>query len=106
MSDSAVEIARSRFEVALLVCKSCGKRGDGPKKLKPKEVAGLVRHASKRDDVRARVVMTTCLGLCPKAATAVARVSSGSPTRIVAIESRKQIEPALQLMSAQGEARE
>jgi len=106
MSDETVELARSRFETVLLVCKSCGKRSNGPKKLKPKEVAGLVRRASKRGDVRARVVLTTCLGLCPKTATAVARVTSGSPTRIVAIASRKQIEPALILMSAKDQPRE
>jgi len=95
-----VRVGRPRFDAVLLVCKRCGKRSDGPKKLKPREVANLVRRATRRDVVRSRVVMTSCLGLCPKAAIAVARVASGMATRIVAIAARRQIEPAMASMSA------
>jgi predicted metal-binding protein len=100
MSKASPPLARPRFDTALLVCKSCGKRSDAPRKFKPKEVAVLARRASRHLDERVRVLMTTCLGLCPKAAIAVARVASGAPTRIVAIESRRQIEAAVVLMSA------
>ena len=93
------DVRPARFGAVYLVCKACGKRSSGPKKLKPKEVAGLVRRASKSGAVRARVVMTTCLGLCPKKATALARVASGTPTRIVAITSGKEVDRAVAMLS-------
>ncbi len=93
------DVRPARFGAVYLVCKACGKRSSGPGKLKPKEVAGLVRQASKKGVVRSRVVLTTCLGLCPKKATAVARVASGTPTRIVAISARKEVDRAVALLA-------
>lgn len=93
------DVRPARFGAVYLVCKACGKRSSGPKKLKPKEVAGLVRQASKTGIVRSRVVLTTCLGLCPKKATAVARVASGTPTRIVAIAARQEVGRAVALLA-------
>lgn len=94
------EVRAARFGAVYLVCKACGKRGSGPKKLKPKEVAGLVRRASRSDAVRPRVVLTTCLGLCPKKATAVARVAKDSVTRIVAITERNEVDRAVLLLGS------
>jgi predicted metal-binding protein len=105
MSDAVPEVndpdvRPAKFGAVYLVCKACGKRSSGPKKLKPKEVAGLVRRASKTGTVRSRVVLTTCLGLCPKKATAVAHVASGTVTRIVAIGERKEVDRAVALLHA------
>lgn len=96
--DPAVRLAK--FGTVYLVCKACGKRSGGARKFKPKEVASLIRRSAKADATRSRVVLTTCLGLCPKKATAVARVATGSPTRIVAIEARREIDRAVRLLAA------
>ena len=87
-----------RWAAAYLVCKACGKRGNGPKRLKPKKLAGLVRGAARKDADRARVVMTTCLGLCPKGAIALARAGRGGP-RIVPIRSARQVDEAVRLLA-------
>ncbi len=103
MSD--VPVARTlRWQAALLVCKDCVDRGSGPKKSgSAKALMPALRHATKRAGVRTRVVATTCLGLCPKHATAVARFGDGS-ARIVAIRSRKSVDAALTALGAVGDA--
>ena len=86
---------RPSWGVVYLVCKACGKRSDAPKRLKPKALAGLVRRASKGDKPRPRVLLTSCLGLCPKAATAVAIAGTGLATRVIAIRSVDEADAAL-----------
>ena len=99
MKNAIPDVRQPRWEAVLLVCKSCGKRSSGPKKLKPKKLAGLVRRASKQSNTRTRVLMTTCMGLCPKAAIAVA-AAGGDATRIVAIASPGQVGEAVAQLTA------
>ena len=86
------------WKSVVLVCKACGKRGSGPKKGMPKEIANELRRASKATRPRPRILMTGCLGLCPKAATAVALVGDPHPTRIVAVERLAQLAELMPLI--------
>lgn len=87
------------WNAALLVCNACKKRSNGPRGLKAKAVVQEARRALRDLKPRPRIVLTTCLGLCPKAALAVAFVGGGSEARICAIESAGQVEAALPLLA-------
>lgn len=85
-----------RWQAVLLVCKDCVDRGSGPKKSgAAKALMPALRQATRRGPVRTRVFPTGCLGLCPKRATAVARLGQGEPARIVAIRSRNTVAEGL-----------
>ena len=80
-----------KWDAVILVCKECGKRRGAPKDAKPKKLADDLRALTKRDRSRARVVMSPCLGLCPKGAIAVTRVGEASASSLVALTSREQV---------------
>lgn len=82
-----------RWTSVYLVCKACGKRSDGPKEFKPKAVVAALRQRS-QDRSTSRVLFSSCLGLCPKGAVAVARVGGDSPASIAAIRSPAQLDTA------------
>lgn len=68
----------------MLVCKACEKRGKGPKKIAARDVAKQLGRACRDAGVpRSRVVLTSCMGACPKKAFTVAAVApSGHITMI------------------------
>ena len=75
----------------VLVCKACGKRSSGPAKDgKPKKVAEAVKASARSARLKTRIVLTGCLGLCPKKATAVVVVGREGSPRQYAVESRDQ----------------
>ena len=78
-------------DVLVLVCKDCRKRSSGPE-LKTKQLAGGLRSLAKDSGRKARVVTTSCLGLCPRKATAVALVPRGEALRAMAVVSLSQVE--------------
>ncbi|CAN5394280.1 hypothetical protein BH10PSE17_BH10PSE17_09770 [soil metagenome] len=79
------------WDTVFLICKACGKRGSGPKVHKPKAIAAAVRQQSKDERPRPRIMFTSCMGLCPKAATAVARVGGDQPASIAPVRSPRQL---------------
>jgi predicted metal-binding protein len=79
------------WNALLLVCKACRKRGSGPKGMKTRDVTAELRRGLKSTKPRPRVVTSSCLGLCPKRAVAIAAVAAGSAPRIVAVESVAQL---------------
>ena len=83
--------ARPKWDRVVLVCKDCAKRKSGPTHLKAKELVGGIKKVSGGIKPRPRILMTNCLGLCPKAANAVAAVGEDSGARIVAIRGRKDL---------------
>ena len=91
-------LERPEWETVVLVCKACSKRGKGRKELSGKKLAGLVRRDAKGTRPRPRVLLTGCLGLCPKGATAIARVGGGRATDIVAIRSEAELGAAVPLL--------
>lgn len=99
MSKHAAQAETPRWETVYLVCKACGKRGSGPKDSKPKAIAAALRRREKGQRPRPRVVFSSCLGLCPKSATAVARVGAVG-ARIAAIRSPAQVDEAFPIVVA------
>ena len=103
---SEKEARAPKWEALVLVCKACGKRSSGPKDkaLKPKQVMQELRSAAKRQRVRSRVVLTTCLGLCPKRATAVVVALPGGAQTTTAVASQPILEHVASLLCSSGEA--
>ena len=64
---------RSRLQHIALVCGACEKRSKGPKPGTTKRVTKALRSASRSAGVgKVRIVVTSCLGACPKKAVTVA----------------------------------
>jgi predicted metal-binding protein len=82
------------WDALLLICKDCRRRKDGPKH-KARELAKDIRHQVKSASPRVRVVLTTCLKLCPRKATSVAFVAVRTEPRIAAIKSSAQLQNSL-----------
>ena len=75
---------RAGWKSVVLVCKACEKRSKGPKKIAARDVAKQLGRACRDAKVaRARVVLTTCLGICPKKAFTVAAASPGGPVATI-----------------------
>jgi predicted metal-binding protein len=98
LKEEALALERVKWDAVVLVCKTCRKRSSAPKRLKPKALAGALRKALKNETPRPRILMTGCLSVCPKAATAVAFVGRDGAPRVVAIKSSDQVEEAARLL--------
>jgi predicted metal-binding protein len=92
---AAVSARPARWTDVYLVCKACGKRSSGPAKFKPKALAKAVHKEASRSGRRVRVVMTDCLGLCPKGAITVAHVGLGARPMLAAVKSAKKVQAAV-----------
>lgn len=79
------EILKPGFATAILLCRACGKRGDGPAKRETRETAKLLRGAAREaGHPRPRVVLTSCLGACPKKAFTLAATGADGRVRMLA----------------------
>lgn len=94
----APELLKTAWPAVLLVCKDCRKRSSGPKDLKAKDAVRELRIALKHDRPRPRVLLTNCMGLCPKKALAVAWADGHGEPRAVAMTSTAQADDALALL--------
>ncbi|CAN5918218.1 hypothetical protein BH11PSE8_BH11PSE8_29220 [soil metagenome] len=103
-AQSTPTLERPSWEAAVLVCNTCKKRSNGPRGFKAKAVVQEARRALRDMKPRPRIVLTSCLGLCPKGALAVAVAGGGGETQICAIASLAQVEAAVPLLA--GVARE
>lgn len=84
-SSDAPKILRPGWHSAVLVCQACEKRSKGPKKITARELARQLKKAAHEAKVaRPRIVMTSCLGACPKKAFTVAAASPEGSIRMVA----------------------
>ena len=80
-----LETLRPGWKSVVLVCKACEKRRKGPKKPGARELAKALARACREAEVpRSRVVLTTCMGACPKRAFTVA-AAAGSSGRVTMI---------------------
>jgi hypothetical protein len=70
-------LVKVKFAGVVLVCGDCEDRSNGPSKLKAKSARKELKRGLVRSPVRLRIVQSTCLGLCPKKAIAVAAVTPG-----------------------------
>lgn len=87
MSDATPAAVAAAFSGGLLlVCRDCRHRSNGPEKTKPKDLTQELKRLVRLDRPRPRVLLTSCLGLCPRHATAVARIgATNAPARIAAV---------------------
>lgn len=86
------EILKAGFDTALLLCRACGKRGDGPPKRETKETARRLRAAARDAGHRKpRVLFTSCLGACPKKAFTLA--ATGADGRVTMVAFRREDAP-------------
>ncbi|WP_124461165.1 (2Fe-2S) ferredoxin domain-containing protein [Variovorax sp. KBW07] len=70
-------LVETRLSGVVLVCGDCEERGDGPTKLKARQVRKELRRDLVHLPGRLRVVQSSCLGLCPKKAMALVAVAGG-----------------------------
>lgn len=84
----ALPFARPKFDALLLVCGRCADRSNGPSKRKAKKVPGAFKKALGSGRPRVRVVESSCLGLCPRKATAVAVATGEGPLQVAAVDGK------------------
>jgi len=95
-----------RLDALVMVCKACGKRSSGPQEAKPKKVAQAIKETGKAQKRKVRVVMTSCVGLCPKRATAVVVADRHGLPAQFAVERLDQASEVLALrQQSQGDRR-
>jgi len=88
-----------KWNAAFLICRQCRKRKNGPH-MKAKVLVTTVRGITRDVEPRPRIVLTSCLGLCPKGATALAYVGGAVDPRVVAIKSCAKLEAVMPLLVA------
>jgi predicted metal-binding protein len=99
-----MEAVKTRFETALLLCRACAKRGDGPPKKETKELARRLRGAARdAGHPRPRVVLTSCLGACPRKAFTLA--ATGADGRVAMVAVRADDDAAAAVAAVLGPAR-
>jgi hypothetical protein len=76
---------KPKFGGVLLVCSDCEKRSSGPTKHTAKEWRGELKKALGNQPLRWRVVGCSCLGLCPRKATAIAAAAADIPVKLAAV---------------------
>ena len=76
MASKPVVTARLRRASPVLVCKKCLGRIDDGKALRESLKSDLKRRSAKQDVKSPRVVLTSCLGICPKRAVVVASAAT------------------------------
>ncbi|MGJ7485349.1 hypothetical protein ACSFA2_08825 [Variovorax sp. LT2P21] len=81
-----------KFDALLLVCSRCAERSSGPSKRKAKKLPGEFKKALGGERPRVRIVESSCLGLCPKKATAVAAAMGDGPLRLAAVGGKSDVQ--------------
>ena len=82
----AIQSVRPGWQHIVLVCRACEKRKKGPKAgFGAKDVAKALSAAMRAARVpKSRIVLTTCMGICPKRAVAVAAAAPEGRVGVVA----------------------
>jgi hypothetical protein len=92
--------ASPRWDAVLLVCRACRKRGSGPKGFGAKAASKAARRALRDASTgRPRVVLSSCLGLCPKGAMAIAFVARDAAARIAPAGSLDDVAPVVRRLA-------
>lgn len=89
LAGDAPRTLRHGWKSVVLVCKACEKRSKGPKKITARRVAKDLGRACRNAAVpRPRVVLTTCMGACPKKAFTVAAAAPSGHITLIAFARR------------------
>ena len=90
------EILKPGFDTAILLCRACGKRSDGPPKRETRETARRLRAAAREaGHRRPRVVLTSCLGACPKKAFTLAAAGTDGRQTMLAFRHDDDVDAAI-----------
>lgn len=89
---TAAPFVKTKFDALLMVCSRCAERSSGPSKRKAKKLPGDFKKALGAERPRFRIVETSCLGLCPKKATAVAAATGDGPLRLAAVGGKSDVQ--------------
>jgi predicted metal-binding protein len=98
LDEATPEGSSPKWQAVYLICKQCGDRKNGPKRLKPKELVSSIRSHVRDERPRPRILLSSCLGMCPKKSVAIAFVGSGQPPRWLAVRKAEQLEVLLPLL--------
>ena len=102
LAGSVAKPLRPRFERVVLVCKACEKRSKGPKKLAARELAKKLGGAWRDAGLpRARVVLTGCLGACPKKAFTIAAAKPAGGVTMLAFRRGDDVAAAVLALFAE-----
>ena len=103
---SAIVTIRPRRATPILVCRKCLSRAGGGGKLKSALKKQVKRHSAAQAVKRAKVVVTGCLGICPKHAVTVASAATLQRGEYLLLKDEKQAAAAVaQLMPRAGRVR-
>jgi predicted metal-binding protein len=91
-AEAASPFVKAKFDALLLVCGRCAGRSSGPSKRKAKKLPGEFKKALGQERPRFRIVESSCLGLCPKKATAVAAAVDNAPVRLAAVRDKDDVQ--------------
>lgn len=91
-AETASPFVKPKFDALLMVCSRCAERSSGPSKRKAKKLPGDFKKALGTERPRFRIVETSCLGLCPKNATAVAAATGDGPLQLAAVGGKSDIQ--------------
>ncbi len=87
VAGDAPRTLRHGWKSVVLVCKACEKRSKGPKKLTARQVAKDLGRACRDAALpRPRVLLTTCMGACPKKAITVVAAAPVGGIKMIAFE--------------------
>lgn len=74
-----MKLEASKFKRIVVICAECEDRSDGPRHLDSKSASKELRRLSIEAPVRARVLRTRCLGVCPRKALAAVALGESLP---------------------------
>lgn len=92
---SSPAIARPKRPPPVLICGKCLSKIDGGKKLKQALKAELKHAAAAQGGKRPKLVITGCLGICPKRAVVTASAATLGRGEYVLIEDRSETAAAV-----------
>ena len=82
---------KAKFQGLVLICGKCEKRSSGPRKLTSKEARKTIKSALGAQKTRLRIVQSSCLGLCPKKAIAIAAAAMDTPALLAAVHDEAEV---------------
>lgn len=93
---------KPKFDALLLVCGRCAERSSGPSKRKAKKLGAEFKKALGAQRPRFRILDSSCLGLCPKKATAVAAAVGDAPLRLAAVRGKSDVQAMAERLRGRG----
>jgi predicted metal-binding protein len=97
---SSALVLKTRRAYAVFVCSKCLERSDGGAKMKRRLKKRLSEVSDARNRKRPKLVLTSCLGICPKQAVVTASTATLSRGEVVLLQA-SSIERAVAALAPQ-----